>query len=255
MKKRGQVSVFIIIAIVLIAIIAMGFYIAKSYQQEIIKTSIWSKFGFKSEADVIKNALSECMKTNTKDALKTIGIQGGYYKKPAKYSDLGWTFIPFYYLQGEYLMPDKSLIETELSDFTDDKMNECIKQIEFKNLDFSYDKTKTITSIQKGKVTFKIDLSVTIKKQDTITKIELKDHPVMYNSSLYDIIEVSDFIIKSHKDNETMICINCVVEMAKERSLFVDMLNYPKSEDTVLVMISENYTSQGPYLFEFLEGY
>ncbi len=258
MKKRGikaQVTVFIIIAVFLAVIIYFAFSISKTSREEFLKTSFWSKLGIKTDVDKAKNYLSECMGMNTKEALKVIGIQGGYYKKPAYYSDLGWAFIPYYYKQGLFLMPTKEEVENQLSMYVDDKFVSCLDDLGFKTSNVEYSSSKTKASISQGQVVFKIDMPVAIKKEKETTTIELKDSPVIYNSSLYDILTVADYVTKSHVENETMVCINCLVQMAKEKSLYVDILNYPRAEASTLVMISENYTSSQPYLFEFLNRY
>jgi len=253
--RKSQISVFVIIGIFLFISAVFFIYLNQSKKEDIIKTSFLSRLGFKSETDAIKSSVSECMKHETASALEKIGIQGGYYKKPEKYSDLGWTFIPYYYYKGEFLMPNKSVIENELSNYLDDKVPECLNQIYFKDVELKYENIKTKTSILRGKTVFNIDMPLSIIKGDKIVKIELKDYPVVYNSSLYDIIEVADFITKSHKENEKMVCVNCVSSLIKEKNLYVDFLNYPKDKSDVLVIISENYTSSKPYMFEFLNKY
>ena len=44
-----------------------------------------------------------------------------------------------------------------------------------------------------------------------------------------------------------------IAEMAEEKDLYVDMLDF--GEDSVLILISENYTSEDKYIFEFLNRY
>jgi hypothetical protein len=254
-SKRSQITIFIVIAILLVATVSVVFYVSKGSKNEVLQKSFFGKLGFKNYIDEAKDSISQCMISDTQDALKTIGIQGGYYKKPDKYVDLGWAFVPYYYYQGQSLMPSKTNVEEQLSMYVDDKFTGCLNDLGFKDSNIEYKNSNTKVSISKGQIVFKIDMPVSIKKDSEVTTIDLKDNPVVYNSSLYDILEVSDYIIKSHKENNTMICINCVVQMAKERNLYVDILNYPKDKDTVLVMVSENYTSSQPYLFEFLEKY
>lgn len=253
--KSGQVTIFIVIAILLVATVAVVFYASKSSKNEVLKKSFFGKLGFKNYIDEAKDSISQCMISDTQDALKTIGIQGGYYKKPEKSADLGWAFVPYYYYQGQLLMPQKDEVEKQLSMYVDDRFTACLDDLGFKDSNIEYKDSNTKVSISKGQIVFKIDMPVSIKKDSETTTIDLRENPVVYNSSLYDILEVSDYITKSHKENNTMICINCVVQMAKERNLYVDILNYPKDKDTVLVMVIENYTSSQSYLFEFLEKY
>lgn len=253
-NKRGQLAVFIIVAIlIVIAIILVFFAINTSKNQ--LNQSIWSRLGIKSDVDLIKSTVSDCMNVKTTEALRKIGLQGGFYNKPAKAYDLDWAFVPYYYYQGQILMPNKSVVESELSNYVDNNLKTCINEVDFKNYQIDFSDSKTKTSISKSKVVFTIDMPISLKKEDKITLIDLKRFPVVYNSSLNEILEIAQYITDSHRENPDMICINCVVNMAKERKVYVDMMAFPYDPRTTLVMISENRTMPEPYLFEFLNKY
>ncbi len=252
-SKRSQITVFVVIAVLLIAGVS-AVYLFSFIKNDPSHRPIISGV-FSSDRNKIMDAISECMKTDSQEALKIIGLQGGYYKQPKLYDDVGWAFIPYYYYQGQFLIPTKEEIENQLSMYVDDKFTACLNDYELKSSSVEYTSSKTSASITQGEVVFNIDMPVTITKEAKTEIIELKEHPVIYNSSLFDIINVADYVTKSHKENDSMVCINCLVQMAKEKSLYVDILNYPREKSTALVMISENYTSSQPYLFEFLNKY
>ena len=67
------------------------------------------------------------------------------------------------------------------------------------------------------------------------------------------MLEIATFITDSHKDDPDLICINCIADMAEERDMYVDLLDF--ADDSTLVVISENRTSTDPYIFEFLNRY
>lgn len=246
-NRKSQITIFIIIAVVIVCIIAFVFFISGKEG--------FSGFFPKSDVNVIKDSITECMNSNARQALKVIGLQGGYYNKPDDYYMLDWAFIPYYYKQGGFLMPTKEKIQTEIANYFDDKFIECVDEIDKKDLAVEYQKSKTSVQITKSRVAFNVDMPVTIKKGETTTIYELKQKPLIINSSLNEIYEVAQYITESHKENAQMICINCVLNMAKMRNLYVDMLAFPYDKSTTLVMISENKTYIEPYVFEFLNKY
>jgi len=252
-SKRAQLTVFVVVAVLLIAGVSVFYLFSCNKSDPLCRPRIDPIIN--PDLNKVMNAISYCMKTDSQEALKTIGIQGGYYQEPKLSDNLGWAFIPYYYYEGQILMPAKEEIENQLSMYVDDKFPKCLDDYGIKNPNVQYSSSKTITTIRKGEVIFKIDMPVAVTRDTKTTTIEVKDHPMIYNSSLFDIIEVADYITKSHKENDSMVCINCLVQMAKERTLYVDILNYPRGKTTALVMISENYTSPQPYLFEFLNKY
>lgn len=255
LSRRSQITVFIIIAILIVIGVFIIYYSLQSSREQHIDASFQNDAATKAEVSSLQNSVGECIKDSTYNALRTIGIQGGFYKRPTKFYELGWAFIPYYYSSGNYFMPDKQRVQEELSGYVDDKMGECVDKLNFKNFDLIAEEPKTTTTLTKGKAKFVIDMTLTLKKEDKTSVIELKTMPVTYNSSLYDILEVANYITTTHLQDNKFFCINCVVDMATERNLYVDFLDFGEGSSTTLVTISENYTSSEPYLFEFLNKY
>jgi hypothetical protein len=255
MSKRSQITVFIIIAVLIVVAVFIIYYSLQSSREQKLDATFQNDVATKADVNSLQNSVGECMKDSTYNALRTIGIQGGFYAKPAHAYDLGWAFIPYYYYSGNYLMPDKQRVQDELSGFVEDKMVECVDKLSYKNFDLIAGDPKTLTTLTKGKAKFVIDMPLTLKKGDKTSVIQLKNMPVVYNSSLYDILEVATYITTTHLQDNRFFCINCIVDMATERNLYVDFLDFGEGSSTTLVTITENYTSSEPYLFEFLNKY
>ena len=254
-SKLAQVTVFIIIAILIVVAAFIIYYSFQSSREQKLDASFGNDAASKADVSSLQNSLGDCMDDSTYNALRTIGIQGGFYEKPTHAYDLGWAFIPYYYSSGNYLMPDKQRVQDELSSFVDDKMKECVDKLSYKNFDLTIGDCKTTTTLTKGKAKFVIDMPLTLTKEDKTSVIQLRTMPVVYNSSLFDILEVANYITTTHLQDNKFFCINCVVDMATERNLYVDFLDFGEGSSTTLVTISENYTSPEPYLFEFLNQY
>ena len=150
-------------------------------------------------------------------------------------------------------MPTKLTIQKELSSYVDENIESCLNDINFQNFQLRYSQPKTKATIKPSSLTFNTNLPVIIEHEGNTINFDLNQHPVTLNSSLSEILEITDFITESHKQDPNMICINCVAELAKERNLYVDFIAF--QEDTTLVMILENRTMEEPYLFEFLNKY
>lgn len=254
MKKRinviAQVSVFIILAIVLIAAGGIAFYIAKYNSGA---DNYFSQPDVKIKTDNIKSSIQSCMGFSADTALYIIGIQGGYYEQPKQAVDFGWTFIPYYFYEGEILIPSKEEIETEISAYYDKALQNCIDKIDTQGFLLKYKTTKTKTSIYPGEVNFVADMPVSITDGRKSVKFELKEMPIIKKVKLYEIYEIAKFITDSHNSNPDELCLSCVSDMSEERDLLVDFINF--DENKKLIMISENANMTRAYSFEFLEKY
>lgn len=253
-RIRAQTTMFIIVAVIVVAVIVGLYYLNQEKSQSNLE-KVFSNLGISTQASVIESSVLDCVDEVAKDSLVVIGIQGGYYNNPGNSFDLGWAFIPYYYDEGNFLMPENSIIEKELSAYIDDNLKFCLADFEFEEFQMNFKNSKSDSKIKQKEVEFEIDFSITMTKGDLSSEFELKNHPVIVESKLYEILEVAQYITDSHKEDPEMICINCVADMAEIRGLYVDMVDFGADESTTLNIISENMTSAETYVFEFLNKY
>ncbi len=252
-KRKAQITIFIILGIVIIISIAGVIYLGKTKIDSDLSKKYFSQTDVKSQLNLVHESIINCIDTTTQNALVLIGLQGGYYKSPQGSFHIGQISIPYYYKDNLLQMPKRSTITTELEDYTNQNFKYCLEKIKINDFTLDYKNPKTTTTIEKSKVSFKIDLPITIEKQSNKIKFETNEHPIEQESKLYEIIEIADYITTSHNENPDMICINCVAQMAQEREVYVDMFKF--DETTTQILISENKTSEEPYVFEFLNKY
>lgn len=253
--RRGQVTVFVIVAVILVAVAGTALFVTKGTNRP-DDSKFFSEANAKPELTTIRNSILGCRDLVVKDSLDIIGIQGGYStysKKPAKYLDLGWTFIPYYYYEGKYSLPDRIFMEKEIATEVDSNFKDCIDGLEFESFTIETQASTTKASIKRSEVEVSIDMPIVIKQEEKSMQLEMKDAPVVVNSALFGIIELNQYITMSHKNDSKMICITCLADMAQERNLYVNRFDMTNS--SVLYVISENYTSGDIYSFEFLNKY
>ncbi len=248
--SKAQVSVFVIIAIVLVVGIGAGYLAFRNTSSD---NEFFQGAEIKPSIDSLKSSIMQCMETSARDSLNLIGVQGGYFDKPEKRIDLSTRFVPFYYYEGILVYPTKEKIESELSKSVNNKFSLCIEKIKVNDFVISHGKARTTTSINQDNVEFSVDMPISIRKEENTMTLQMRDSPISLNSALYNIIEVADYISESHKTDARMMCVSCIGKMAIERKLYVDFLDI--STSSTLVIISENYTSSEPYSFEFLNKY
>jgi len=256
MKKRvfklSQVSIFVILAIVIVA--AIG---AVSYGLKVIPFNVdreyFSQVDLKPSVDNIEGNIILCLHESSREGLKTIGLQGGYYNKPDKRIDLSERFIPYYYYQGNFLMPSNDKVSNELQSFVQDRVNSCLNGLKFEGFNLSYGKVSVNVFINSSEVVFVVDSSVFVEREGRRIIFYTKNYPVSQTSALKDILDVAQYITESHKIDSKNYCISCVEKLAEEKNVYVN--NIPLKNNSVLIIIGENHTSDEPYLFSFLNKY
>ena len=255
-SKTSQTTVFIVLAILIVAIILAFVLINQSSTQSNIEKAL-SKLGIASQTSIVQSSIINCLEETAIDSTVVIGLQGGYYNPPEKFSDLEFIFIPYYYNEGEFLMPTTRKIQTELAAYIDDNLDFCVDNIYFQEFTLNRQTSNSKVLINRGEISFETDLSIIISKDGSTADFQLKNHQVTIESPLFAMLEVASFITESHTSDPDLICVSCVADMAEERNLYVDFLDFGEAEDefTTLVVISEDQTSEEIYVFEFLNKY
>src|SRR3989339_92951 len=137
MKKRGQLTIFIIIGIVFLAIITLFFILNKDLIPLTNDADINNVFLFQEN----------CMNQIDVQTIFKISMQGGYYDIPKQSILYG---IPYYGLNGKNIMPTKEEIEKEISKAVNNQLVSC---------------TNNFTQFNNLKIT----------SQEIITKVEIND--------------------------------------------------------------------------------
>jgi len=121
MRKRGSLSVFIIIGIFLLLIITLGL----SMWSGLIPNPIVKK------TDAVTNFAQSCMENIAEEGISIMSAQGGYIEIPDRmetenaYIDSGFK-IPYWYNKGRNYMPSRLLMERQLSQFIIERMPLCL---------------------------------------------------------------------------------------------------------------------------------
>lgn len=163
MRKRGQVTQFIIIGLILL--FAVGLFILV---QEIIKSPETTPKPPPSFEPLVA-VIESCMSTNLEDALQIIGAQGGrinitpQMKLTGRYLSLydeAGVGIPYWYYNGENHNPTLLSMESDIENYIETTMTPCIR--EFGNLSEEFN----------VKYAGELDADVTINAEDVSLELE-----------------------------------------------------------------------------------
>ena len=249
MQKRGQVTVFIIVGILILAVVIGGV---------ILRSSI-SKKSTGNQLEQIRNPLAapvynyiqSCIYQTGKDAAIYVGGHGGYYELPI-IADLKF-YLPYYFYEEQNKMPSKVTVEEELSKYIINELPFCLKNFEsFEELGYeiSYREIEAITTIQADKVIFNVDFLVTIKKEnkETMLKLFYAEIPIRIGE-VHELI--ADFM-KIQEDNATNVCVSCLNNLAFENNLKAEMY-FVRENDYLFKLI--DLESEEVFEYNFMNKY
>ena len=109
--KKGQVAVFVILGIVIVAGIIL-----------LIRPDVL-KAGVSSEVEPIYSFVQQCLDETSRQAVIYVSERGGYYNVPEQ--SFAET-TPYYLYEGTNLMPSKGIIAEELSLYVNENIGYCL---------------------------------------------------------------------------------------------------------------------------------
>ena len=188
-KKRGQLTIFIIIAIILVAAIVGFFLIRESFIIEKIPASI----------EPIYTTFLSCLETDTLTGIDVLESQAGYISLPdfesgsvhmpfsSQLDFLGNSIPYWYYVSGNNIqkeqVPSKEYMEEQLEEFMEEKIRGCIFD-EYYNQGFeiSLGEPKAEAVIKDNEVEINLDMDLAIDRGEDSAVI--KNHKRVIKSNL-----------------------------------------------------------------------
>ena len=234
--KKGQITMFMMIGIILLVFTALTFYLTDVMQARVTVQSV--------EASSAKGLVEQCLNLVAEDALIVIGKQGGFAQLPQVYFEKMNT--SYLFDNGENNVPDISLVEQELSQYTENHIGLCIDNFESLNKKgISVDilaPPKVTATIAKEDVRFVIDYAVEEVQGTRVTRPEFlpaTKTPI----KLEGMLKLANAIVDSEqKTNLFDLDIPCELEVT----------HFPLEKTLVTVITDHNALIQdAPYMFVF----
>lgn len=224
MGRKGQITIFIIIAIFIVGAVLIFF----TLRTGLIKTAL------SPEVESIHNFVQECIEQEGIEIIYTIGESGGYFFSPELSTDSG---VAYYYSDGKNYMPSKEQVEKEISFYLSEVLFFCTRNfIDFSDLEIEQEEIKTKTEIGDEKVILSVNYPITITKGGSASVIE--DFKVEIPVRLGIVYDSVAEIMQEQLTHES-ICLSCLLDISIENDLYVDMLDYD-DETTLFIFRDEN---------------
>lgn len=201
--KNGQVTIFIILAgIIVIGIIS--FFVIRSLTKDTIE---------KTEGE-IKGEVESCLANSIKDAVFFNPLQGGYFLTPEPKVKFDYLEIPIYWDKGTKKVPDITELEKQIGIAIQVSISDCVGDFE-EVRERGYD--VEIGDIEKVNVYIKDKLieadvfwSITIKKGDGV-----KEFSKFSNSLEFDFMKYWKIVLEGVRLQESLPNDIPIVEFSK----------------------------------------
>ena len=183
MKKRGQVTLFIIIAIFIVVVVLL------LIQFKPWKTiNLSSNQNTQSDLAVIKKQIETKLYETTIDSLYIVSLRGGYYNMTNPVLEYQNYLFKLY---NSTNFPSKETVANDMSKYIENNLKNKLNLSQFESEGYSFDMSDLKANVVLGNtITANVTFPITIKKGDQV--VQLKDFSTSLNfnfSYLYPIIQ------------------------------------------------------------------
>jgi hypothetical protein len=206
MKKNAQLTIFIIVCVILVAVVGLFFA---------FRGGIISEYSI-SDTSNVKSFVDDCINEVGIEVLKQISEGGGYYFSSNESTSSG---LAIYYSQGQNFLPTKEEIENEISFYVAENLFFCTKNfVNFPDLEIKQSPINVETKITDEEVVLNVNYPIRITKGDSSDLI--RDFEKNFFVRLGIVYELSKEIVQTSREN---ICLSCILDISLENDLYVDM--------------------------------
>ncbi len=251
MEKRGQITAFIVIGVLLLIIVAMFVYISAEKETVMLDTKA-EKATDASTAPPIQNYVENCIKQSAETALYTFGLQGGYLELSEDlYVDLDYTQVAYSYFEGQDIALTTDDLNLQFTGFMKTAVDECVDEFKvFKAQGYTIEEGILTAQLIIGEndVKVKVNYPLTVKIKGVTTTIDTYSTP-SFPVRLPYIMGITQVITKKAVEDPASIDITYL------SSLEVDIVSLVYQEDVVVYFLKdpksyvENVNS--PYVYVF----
>ena len=222
MSKKGQVSIFVIVGIILVVIVGLLYFLNNQ--------GVVPIFGVQNlldaKLDPIKDELTRCANEGVEEGMNILGKQGGDFTPNTflKYNNYN---VPYYCLYSDNgcinNMPFLPKIESDFEEYMINYMGGCVNENVFED-GIGYEVTTgermTEVSFNNDAVEIDVDYGVHVKKGDT--SISLGDFKIVVgNTPMEELYSVAHDIIDELANDEIFDQLNYMIE--KKGAYFIEV--------------------------------
>ncbi len=250
MEKKGQITVFIILGIILVAITG-GVLIFKNFYTIDRYTALNNQV---LQAESVKFLIQECLNIEGEKAISYVSAQGGYNALPENLEFIEYSIfsMPVLFKEGVSNMINESNLEEQLSDYVKDNLKNCVdfSIFEKQGLVFEVKEPAVVAEIHNDKVQYYLSFPLTVKKEQSSMQIDNFQAVVYFDFSvLFSVLsEISDQQLQNNND----VPLRVLLDLADKYG-FTFEITQLSDEDIVLYSLIFKKPSLNiqPYVFSF----
>lgn len=250
MHKRGQVTIFIILGIIIILVI--GLFLALTKKTTTAQLVVERETSLAAKVTSVKLFVQDCLEQTSQEAIFFTSEQGGYYSTPAPYYEFAFFEVPYYFDQKILLIPNKKMMERELEEYIKTNIGGCLNEFKLFHGEVSGRDNSVNVTISKNNVVSVLNTDITIRTDDASTHLNTFTATIPAELGL--ALEIRDLILEEQEKYPQAVRISELAILTQQYPVLIDLAEV---ENTVIYKIRfpESPYDPGGYIYTFAMKY
>lgn len=172
MNKKAQITLFVILGIIIIAIIAFALYFKGYISKSAAEKEAAIMTSLPLDVADIREGISECAQSVFEDSLLVIGDFGGYNSAVDDSLEIGPSAITYGYFEGKKMLPSLEAIKGEIQEYMEFALPDCIDFTQYEKFEITELEPKAKVEISRDEVEASIEYAVTAKREDAEFRLD-----------------------------------------------------------------------------------
>lgn len=217
MEKRGQATVYIVIAVVIVAVGLVVFFLTRSSPNA----------GRQVQLSDVPDYIGDCLETALMEAIYFNSVQGGYFLPPEDSVEFGYAGIPVFYDQGNARMITLDQMKEELARAVEFSVDHCVGDFDdFEKAGFSVsvqEAPKARVDIVPGAVRASLNYPVAVSRGEESARFTTYEREVPFDLiEKYNTIKAAMDLQMAHANDVPLIGFS---ELAYEKNIKFEVIN------------------------------
>lgn len=214
MDKRGQLTIFIVLGLIIISGIVL-FFVLKEVESDIPK-----------EVKEIEIFVENCLEDTGKISVKQVSAKGGYFVLTDEQIVISNSV--YYFYENKLLTPTKEKVEQSLSSNIYENLDYCVRNfIDFPDYNVSHELSDVSVEIKENGFSVFAEYNLIISYEGF--SYEIKNFEAFVSSGIENLCETSKEISELYSETPGEICLSCLYPLLEEKKINLETVEYGNS--------------------------
>jgi hypothetical protein len=248
--KRGQVTLFGILSVVLLIIVGSYFLMSSEQLSQSGGNDLSTTQNLDANTRSVMRFAASCLDQVSEKSVVKVGLNGGYDSiDDINHLDFFPYSTAYYFYLGEKLVPTKGRVEVEISNAVNSELFSCLNNFDqFRELGivvgFTFEGVKTTI----GRESISISLNSPLTVIQNGGSVSIPDVQVQVNYPLGRMLDSANMLAEEHYLEPDYLCIHCVLREASKNKFDIQIKD--ANEGSVVFVMMDNLTG-----FELVYAY